>query len=240
MQDVFINRLGMFNTTLDTLNEAGHKAVWFQQAPVIFTTKVAQAKQAVTDLEAFCRQQSSAIGGVTQDKAREEKEAVDVAYPLARLLVEWFRDHNDETNAAKVNLALSDFRRLRDQAAVNKLREVRDLGKSLTTNQDAQTVTDAATYGITAAVVQAVDKEVEEYAAVLNAPSASISQRAALSTQMRDRFNAVEDKFASLDNLIHGFNTTPQGRALIASYQASRIVRDHGHSPAHTTTPATP
>lgn len=43
MKDKFLNRLGMFQTTLTTLNSDTHKPVWFQQPPVAFTVKVAAA-----------------------------------------------------------------------------------------------------------------------------------------------------------------------------------------------------
>ncbi len=48
---------------------------------------------------------------------------------------------------------------------------------------------------------------------------------------MRAKFNAVEAKFDSLDNLILQFNGTAAGRALVAAYQAARIVRDLGVGP---------
>ena len=82
--------------------------------------------------------------------------------------------------------------------------------------------TEAAGYGITAAAVEAADKEVEEYAAVVAAPQAGIADRKALTGQMRVRFNAVEDKFAVLDDMILQFNATAAGRGLIAAYQAAQ------------------
>ena len=62
--------------------------------------------------------------------------------------------------------------------------------------------------------MQAADKEVEEYAAVIAAPQAGIADRKALTGQLRDRFNAVEDKFAMLDDMILQFNPTPAGLSL--------------------------
>lgn len=242
MQDEFTNRLAMFNAAKETLFVPAHKAVWFDKKPEIFALKVARAMQALDELTLFCRQQSSVISGVTQDKTREEREAIEVAFTLAGLLVEYYRDNNDETNAAKVDMPLSALRRLRDLEAVNKLREVHDLGKSLVENSDPAIVTAAAQYDITTERLTSVHEEVEEFAEIVAAPQASISQRAALTKQLRDRFNAVEAKFASLDNLILAFNNTPEGRALIAAYQASRIVRDSGGSPGtpNTNTPNTP
>ncbi len=241
MQDKFTNRLVMFNAAKTTLNEPQFKGVWFEQEPEMFATKVAQMTQALTDLELFYQRQGSAITGVTQNKTREEREAVAVAYAVAGFLVEYFEEAGDETNAAKVRFSLHDLRRLRDPEAVAKMREVRNLTRGLVENVDPVIVTKAAKYGITEARLTSVHKEVEEFAAVVAAPQSSISQRAALTKQMRDRFNAVEALFVSLDRLVLNFDDSAAGLALIAAYQASRVIHDAGHGPSSATnTPATP
>jgi hypothetical protein len=89
--------------------------------------------------------------------------------------------------------------------------------------------------------VASVDKE-EEYAGVVSAPQASIADRKGLTQQLRNKFNAVELKFAALDNMIFQFNDGPASQALIASHKAARIVRDLGGGPrpAPATTPPAP
>jgi hypothetical protein len=213
MRDEFTNRLGAFDTTLANLNKPANQAVWFQQPPVVFTTKVADSAAAVEELRESCRKQEAAITGAAVDKGREEKEAIEVAHTLGRALVTWFRDQADETNAAKVDLSESGWRRLRDQVLVEKGRLVRELAQGVVSGPKAA---QAADYGITAAGVASVNKEVEEYAAVVSAPQASIAGRKALTQQLRQRFNAVEAKFAVLDDLILQFGSTAVGQALIA------------------------
>jgi hypothetical protein len=167
----------------------------------------------VGELRESCRKQEAAITGAAVDKGREEKEAIEVAHTLGRALVTWFRDQADETNAAKVDLSESGWRRLRDQVLVEKGRLVRELAQGVVSGPKAA---QAADYGITAAGVASVNKEVEEYAAVVSAPQASIAGRKALTQQLRQRFNAVEAKFAVLDDLILQFGSTAVGQALIA------------------------
>lgn len=240
MKDAFTNRLGMFDTTLLNLNTATNKPVWFQLPPVIFTAKVAAAAAAVVDLRAFCLRQGTDITGAALDKEREGNEAVAVAHPLSRALVTWFRDQADETNAAKVDLPESGWGRLRDQQRVDQGRLVRDLAQGVVAGPKAA---DAVAYGLTAAAVTAVNKEVEEYAGVVSAPQVSIAERKSLTEQMRDRFNVVEGKFAGLDDMILQFSGTEAGRALIASHQAARVVRDLGVGPGQPATsppPASP
>jgi hypothetical protein len=227
----------MFDTSLTNLNKPANKAVWFQQPPAVFTTKVADAIAAVVDLREFCRKQGIDITGAALDKEREGKEAIAVAHPLARALVTWFRDQADETNAAKVDLPESGWRRLRDLDQVEKGRLVRELAQGVVSGPKAQ---QAVAYGITAAAVTSVNKEVEEYAAVVSAPQASIADRKGLTQQLRDKFNAVETKFAGLDDMILQFGATPAGQSLIASHQAARVVRDIGGGPNPTPPPTPP
>lgn len=171
MRDEFTNRIGMFDTTLLNLNTTTNQPVWFQQDPKIFTTKVAAAAQAVVDLRKFCTQQSMDISGAALDKEREGKEAIAVSHRLWRALVTWFRDQADETNATKVDLPESGWRRLRDQQQVDQGRLVRDLAQGVVAGPKAA---EAVDYGIAAAAVASVNKE------VVSAPQLSIADRKSL------------------------------------------------------------
>jgi hypothetical protein len=56
MKNEFSNRLNMFQSSFGILNDPQRKPDWFQKDPQVFTTKVAAAGQAVTDLQKFCQQ----------------------------------------------------------------------------------------------------------------------------------------------------------------------------------------
>jgi len=145
----------------------------------------------------------------------------------------YFRDHNDETNAAQVERSLSAWRRLRDQTLLDQARICRDLAQTVVSGP-------AAAYGITAAVVGVLTAKIGGYAAAVTAPQQSIAARKSLTAQMRDKFNAVEARFEALDCLIPQFNTTEAGRQLIAAYETSRIIRDLGVGPSPTPPQPTP
>jgi len=70
----------MFDTSLLNLNIPVNRAVWFQQPPVVFTTKFAAAAGAVVELRKFCLKQQTAITGAAVDKEREGEEALQVAH----------------------------------------------------------------------------------------------------------------------------------------------------------------
>ncbi len=240
MQDIYANRLGMFQTVRGTLNVPPRKAIWFQKPPLVFTTKVTQAFEALTELETFVGLQDRDITGAAVDKQREETALEDAAHLLGGTLAIWFRDQGDEASAALSDLPLSGWRRLRNQQLLAKARQTRDLAQSVLGGPQAA---DAATYGVSAAVTTALTTAIDNYADIMTAPQQGIAERKGLTSQLRDRFNAVEALFAGLDHLILQFHTTPAGPSLIAAYQNSRIIRDLGHGAAAaepTPTPPSP
>lgn len=237
MQDEYANRLSMFRTSLNLLNTPERKTVWHNQPPVVFTTKVTEAGQAVTDLEALIQAQSSVSSGATEQKAREEAELEDAAHVLGSTLSIWFRDQGDEANAAQVEQPISAWRRMRHQQLLEKARTVRDLANSVVTGPSA---TAAADYSLNAAAVTALSDEIDDYAAVITAPQQTIAERKALTLQLRERFATVETKFVALDSLILRYNTTPAGRALIDAFQQCRTIRDLGHGPSAPPSPPPP
>src|SRR5439155_18368681 len=158
VKDEFTNRMGMFKTSLTTLNSATNKPVWLNQPPVVFTTKVADAGVAVTELEAFCTAQESKTAGAAEQKDREAKEAEEVGFQMARGLVEWCRDQGDETNAAKVDLSRSKWHGLRDESFKNQLDTTISLAQGVTGGAQAVAAVD---YGITAPKVTTLAKEIK-------------------------------------------------------------------------------
>ena len=77
MTDEFTNRFGSFETALGVLMLDAYKALWFNVPPIIFTTKVAAAQQAVVNLEAYCTEQGIDIRGVALDKEAEQGQLED-------------------------------------------------------------------------------------------------------------------------------------------------------------------
>lgn len=168
----------------------------------------------------------------TQDKQREETELVETAHLFGSTLAIWFRDQSDEEQAAQVDLSPSAWRRLRSQQLLEKARLVLDIGRAVL---DGAKADEAADYGITAAEVERFSQEIDDYAAVIAAPQQGIAQRKALTRQLAQLFSEAAGYFEMLDKLILHFGRTPEGRALVAAYQASRVIRDLGRRPARRT-----
>src|SRR5262245_20892402 len=155
MEDVFTNRLGMFDTSMGVLISDTYKPVWFQQPPVIFTTKVGKASTSTENLRKFCQDQGVTSEGATAQKEKEGGEAELVGLVLASALVEWFYDQGDVTNAKKVEIAPSELHVMRDQAQLQVMNLVVELGNGVVAGPHAA---QAVNYGITAGMLQAAKK----------------------------------------------------------------------------------
>jgi hypothetical protein len=227
MQDEFINRLDMFSRSLGVLDKSEHKAVWENQPPLIFTTKVADARTMVNAIKEAQKKQETGTGGPTDEKDREETELEDAASVLAAALVLYYNDHQQESEAGEIDLTMSDWRKLRDQQLLGKSQLVIDRATALSSGA---TAAEAAKYGITLTAVTALTKERKDYDDIVNAPDVAIAIRKSLTKGFRTAFNATEAKFAELDKLILQFRLTDGGKALAAAWKAARVIKNSGSS----------
>ncbi len=223
MKNEFNNRLTSFTTTLAFLDMAGNTGIWLNQKPLMFGSKVSGARSMVEALREFCRQQGVLTTGAAEDKAREEAECETAGFEVGSAAAEFFRDHGDATNAAKVEFAESQWRRWSGEELLGHARTVAQLAQSIVGNAAA------ASYGIDAAAVARVTKEANDYGLLVNAPATAISSRAVLTRDLRNRFRAVDVIFDSMDRLVVQFGSAS---LFVAGYFNARQVIDRGHGPA--------
>jgi hypothetical protein len=223
MKDTFSNRLAMFKTSGNTLFDPKWKSVWEGKPPLIFGTKAAAAVEATDDLEEFCRQQGVVV--VTgEDLHREEAELENAAHLLARALVNYHRDRNNESEASKFDFPISWWRRLRNTELLTNAETVRVAVAALAVTSSAE----AEPYGLTAAAAASLKKEWNDYDALVTKPRQVVGDRKVLTDQLRTRFSAMEAKFDSLDDLAGQFSATPEGRDFVSAYRIARVVVDRG------------
>ncbi len=232
MNATFTNRLDSFRTTLAYLGQPGNTALWHDKAPARFTQRVTDATAAVTALASFCQQQTSVITGNATDKDREQAELEYAAYRLGNAVAECCRATGNETDAAKADFSLTRWQRMRDATLLLNAQEVIRLAQGLSAGAKKATATAC---GITPERIAATVKEAADFEALIASPQQAIAARKAYTGLLRDRFNAVEAIFTSLDNLIDQFPSL----TFVEGYKASRLTRDLGHGPGNAT-PAPP
>ncbi|MCA9206435.1 MAG: hypothetical protein KDA59_25455 [Planctomycetales bacterium] len=225
MRDREWNRLRMFQTATGILNDEKYKPIWHEQRPLIFTAKVTAIEQAIADFESVARQQETNITGSAADKRREETELEQAAHLLGGALAIWYRDQNNLEDAAKVDMTITDWRKMRDEQLLGQARLLEGLATAVVSGPDAAS---AADYGVDAAEVALLKKEADDYEAVITAPQQSQASRAAMTRQIVDRANGIERQFEELDRLILQYRRHPNGPDFIAAYQSARVIRDLG------------
>ena len=225
MNDRHADRLTMFRTCLRTLEE--HQEVWQDKSPRIFTQKVSLLAEAVSEIEATERQrQRVATSGLTSDKQREEVELEDAAFVVANLLSVWYTDREELQYAHQTDLSASEWRKMRKSLLLEKARHVHELGQTVVSGQDAEA---AADYGITQAELDLFGQEIESYADLSVGPQQLLAEQKALTAALDEKFRAASRLLDVLDKLVPMFaRHRSAGRAFVAAFQGSRVIRDSG------------
>ncbi len=229
MDDKFLNRLASFTTTLDFADLPEHKAVWENQVPKAFGTKLGQLATEVTALRQWCQKQGASIGGAAAAKVLEERELETAAFELAQALVTGLMDAGRVAEAEPFRRSASWWQGLRDQALLTHSQGVIDAATPLTTGAGA--AANAENYGISAARLAALVAQRTDYLAVVSAPAAARSGRKGYTALLREKFLPVTVKFRDLDRLVPQFRARPGGEAFVAGWFAARQVVDAGHGP---------
>ncbi len=237
MNDIINNRLDTFRNRLLFLDGAENSLIWNGKPPLKFTEKVETARLAINELTADAADQSAATTGNALDKLREEKELENAAFTLARAFVNCSQDIADETSAAKYDFPISGWRRLRDEALLQKARLLQADATALTAGPQAITATG---YGITPASIAAFKKEADDYEAYVAAPAAAISARALLTASLTPKSRAIMILFDQLDDLALQFRGTPSGDAFVTAFLATDPIIPRGHRYEKAPTPPKP
>ncbi len=196
MNDRIANQIASYRTRLTCLDLEAHTAIWQNQPPVIFTTKVANARASTDELTALAGRQSAVITGSAADKVREEKELEDTAYILGSAATLFARDQSNEEIAAKYDLSLTGWRRLRNEDLLQKASGlIADAGALAT---GATTTALAEEYGITTAAADALNAEAIDFKTVIAAPQDTITDRSSLTTSLREKARQTTALFDQL------------------------------------------
>ena len=235
MINEFANRQNMHLAVQRLLSSAEFKPVWLDQPPVAFTALVGQLAVKVNDLTVLIASQQAATTGFAEDKAREEQELESIAHEISQALAGWFESVNRQADAARIDLTLSAWQRMRDTELIAKARLLhQDLNSALATN-----AAELADYGLELNDAIALAKETADFETIIASPAAAISGRKALTTALRPKFREVGELLGRMDRLVLRFRKTPNGKRFADTWQATRIIRDLGQAaPAQAAPPA--
>ena len=183
-----------------------------------------------------------------KDKETVQKELAAAIILLGNACAEWFGDHGDATNQAKVLFTPSGLLGTRDQVPANAAGVVVEKARAILAGPaPVAPAHGPADYGITAAATDALEELLADYNAVLTSPSGARKARKGQREQLPDRFAEVDAELESCDRLVvqsrEKSNDLPAVRAatdaFVDGWFASRRIDDlgTGRSSTGTTTP---
>lgn len=235
MNNFIANQLASYRTRLTCLDRPENTAIWQNKNPVKFTEKVASIRDAMQRLELTAARQSATGTGTAADKAREERELEDAAFTLARAVVAFTTDKENLTLAHKYDFPISHWRQLANEPLLQSALLLRKDAAEL-----AALGQSAADYGITPDAVDALQKEVDDYARCIAAPQDATADRSALTESLPVQSRAIASLFGQLDDLLPQFRKAPGGPEFIESYRASTRIIQRGHRSASPVSPPAP
>lgn len=244
MQGEFRNRLTAIKTAREVLEQPDLKTVWENQPPEAFTERVGDLDIMIAAVEKAQKDQEAGTSGPTQDKELEEKELEDVAMMYGNAVVLYDRQYRGEVDVSGLEITETEWRKMAGLSLLGRSQKVID---AMTTILAGAHAADATALGITTANLASLTKERTDYDEIINAPSAAIAIRAALSKGFRPAFRLLDGKMGELDMLIVQFGGTTAGKGMIAAWKAGRVIKGVGQgTPAKsaakktTTPPVTP
>lgn len=224
MEREFFNRLGRHRKTVKHLDMDGHKEIWLDKPPKVFSSTVALLRAEVGAFGGDGAAQTVPVSWEEQN--REEKELEDLAFPLSNALYDCYLDAGREADAAEWEMTATDWRKLNEQSLLDKSKRLIDQLTAML----AATPSVAADYNISGERITDLDKEWRDYAEVIGAPGARRAGRAALTGSMRARMRVIDGLAAKLDRHVVGFRGTPAGNLFVDGYFIARRVDDLGGS----------
>lgn len=228
MNNKLANRLNMMNAVVAVLESTTHKSVYEGNAPLAFEETADAFGGTITSLVAKLGAQQAVITGHAAQKAKEEADLELICSDIASALGEYFAFKGNLAKKDAVYKPLSAFQQMRDVALIANARLLlQELEAAI-----AADAVNTAKYGLDAADVTALTKELTEFEEVVADPTAAIAQRKALSMDLRPSFQEASRQLTTLDRLITRFRGTASGDAFIDVYKNARVIRDFGQAAA--------
>ena len=178
------NKLSMYDTVMLVLLA---NAAIVALRPALLAAQTA-LKGIILAIRAADQKQQSAITGVTQDKAVLRLLLVDQVFSVASALKAFaaFGDNNTLFEAA--NFSVTDLRRLSDEILPQTAQNIHDLANT--------NIASLADYGVTAAVLTALQTSIDDYKDIISNPRKAISER-------KTQTDLLPELFKESDDLMH-------------------------------------
>jgi len=209
--------------------------VWPDQIPTAFGSHFAELQNHYNAIVAKAALAESAGGGAADTKAVAEIVLETNAYVLARTLAFHFKQANDLTRRAQVDVSRSEIVQLRENDLVSKATTLRDLGLA------ALAENGAADHGLTPARIDALTAAIVTFKATLATPRGQIVNRSTLLKEVETDTASLLEQLRDLDDLVVQFDGSPAGLRFSEAWKHARAIIDRtGEAAAKKSVPPAP
>jgi len=219
------NQLNMIAAVFVVLDADTSKPIWENQAPVIFTKKVRDLRQANAAALLLGQRQTQPTTGATDDKSLIESLLEEIVIEEMGLLKSYYEDFGGTADLAKVSLSPSRVKALPNQELLSLGNNIVELLEPLTEGSPSP----GAEYEITAETVARLKAATDSFARHLGQPAGVRATRKQLTHDLSVAVDALIKALENMDSLIPRFRKYPGGEAFIGAWSNARQVVALGH-----------
>jgi len=181
MRDIQENKLSMYLAVQIICNN--FKDVW--QDFVAFVKAFGDFEGIISQIQSTRLIQEGQTTGVAENKQKEEDEMVNKTISIASAVFVYANVISDHELKAKVNYSPSKLKRSRDTILKDRCQVVHD--------ESSKVIDDLADYGILPADLEELQKEINDYAAIIAQPRTAINTRATATAQLVELFKQGDE-----------------------------------------------
>lgn len=189
-----------------------------------FGTAFTEFETVLAAITAQSQIQEGKTTGITQNKQKEEDEMIQITVEIAAAVYAYASKIGDNELRDKVNYSPSSLRESRDTVLKDICQGIHDEANNV--------IAELADYGKTPEDIIQLQKEIDDFAAIIAKPRTAIGTRATATTQLVQLFSQADDLLKNqMDRLIVTYQNTQA--TFYNKYQNSRTIVDLGirHNP---------
>lgn len=175
----------------------------------------------VSAIIAATQQEDLVTKGITVDKSESKKTLCRLTTDIAALIFAYASSTSNNKLKQEVNFSFSDLLKTKDDVMAPRCQNIKDL---CTENLSA-----LKPYGITAAGLDALQTEIDNYQAKVPTPRNSTAQKKTIRENIKNLFKEADIVLKEqMDKTVVGFKAANPD--FVSTYKANRIIVDPGKS----------
>lgn len=224
MKDEFHLKNKMIQRVDTHLRKPENESLWLDEPPRLTELVVSWETKAIA-LGILGTAQETDLSGYSEEQNAVEIALENACYPLAKKLRQYYKGQGNTAKAAEWKIALSTWRRTREDALLGKANALRNEMTPLTIGSPAP----GPHYGIAAADLTAFSPLVDAYDAELAEPALAKGGRKTQTDSLRPAYHAADEDLYDIDDFIEALRAKSEAhRVFVETYFNIRAIGGGG------------